>query len=76
MSPRELDVNIKEDFLKRIENLFGVARAKAHQLFTVLKHCMDHRDVVSNWEMDLLTPSFIYLNINFFTQFKNVGEDI
>ncbi|XP_053336833.1 transient receptor potential cation channel subfamily M member 6 isoform X1 [Clarias gariepinus] len=49
---RELDVNIKEDFLKRIENLFGVARAKAHQLFTVLKHCMDHRDVITIFDSE------------------------
>ncbi|KAF5890124.1 transient receptor potential cation channel subfamily M member 6-like isoform X1 [Clarias magur] len=49
---RELDVNIKEDFLKRIENLFGVARMKAHQLFTVLKHCMDHRDVITIFDSE------------------------
>lgn len=48
MSYRELDVNMKEDFLQRIENVFGVARAKAYQLFTLLKHCMEHREAVSN----------------------------
>lgn len=47
ISFRELDVNIKGDFLQRIENVFGVVRTKAHQLFTLLKHCMEHREVVS-----------------------------
>ncbi|KAK3514501.1 hypothetical protein QTP70_018664, partial [Hemibagrus guttatus] len=49
---RELDVNIKEDFLQRIEDVFGVARTKAHQLFTLLKHCMEHREVITIYDSE------------------------
>lgn len=50
MCVRELDLNMKDDFLHRIENVFGVTRTKAFQLFTLLKHCMEHRDGVSKLE--------------------------
>ncbi|XP_026996995.2 transient receptor potential cation channel subfamily M member 6 isoform X1 [Tachysurus fulvidraco] len=49
---RELDVNMKEDFLKRIENVFGVAKMKAYQLFTLLKHCMEHRELITIFDSD------------------------
>ncbi|XP_058231170.1 transient receptor potential cation channel subfamily M member 6 isoform X2 [Hemibagrus wyckioides] len=49
---RELDVNMKEDFLQRIENVFGVARTKAHQLFALLKHCMEHREVITIFDSE------------------------
>ncbi|KAF4074612.1 hypothetical protein AMELA_G00241320 [Ameiurus melas] len=49
---RELDVNIKEDFLQRIENVFGVTRMKAYQFFTLLKHCMEHRDAITIFDSD------------------------
>ncbi|MCJ8746709.1 hypothetical protein PDJAM_G00144810 [Pangasius djambal] len=49
---RELDVNIKEDFLQRIEKVFGVVRTKAYQLFTLLKHCMKHREAITIFDSE------------------------
>ncbi|KAF7687620.1 hypothetical protein HF521_014848 [Silurus meridionalis] len=49
---RELDANMKEDFLQRIENVFGAARAKAYQLFTLLKHCMQHREAITIFDSE------------------------
>uniref|UniRef100_A0AAR2IHK7 Transient receptor potential cation channel, subfamily M, member 6 n=1 Tax=Pygocentrus nattereri TaxID=42514 RepID=A0AAR2IHK7_PYGNA len=42
-----LDTHIKEDFLLRIQGVFGVARPEASQLFGLLTDCMEHRDAVS-----------------------------
>lgn len=44
---RQLDADIKEDFLGRIGNVFGVDRAEASQLYNLLLQCMDHRESVS-----------------------------
>ncbi|KAL7836321.1 hypothetical protein AOLI_G00276050 [Acnodon oligacanthus] len=41
---RKLDAHIKEDFLLRIQGVFGVARPEASQLFSLLTDCMEHRD--------------------------------
>ncbi len=43
---RQLHADIKEDFLVRIEAVFGVERADASQLYDVLLQCMDHRESV------------------------------
>lgn len=44
---RQLAADIKEDFLVRIGNVFGVERAEASQLYNLLEQCMDHRQSVS-----------------------------
>lgn len=44
---RQLDADIKEDFLVRIGDVFGVERAEASQLYNLLLQCMDHRQSVS-----------------------------
>uniref|UniRef100_A0A8C6P820 Transient receptor potential cation channel, subfamily M, member 6 n=1 Tax=Nothobranchius furzeri TaxID=105023 RepID=A0A8C6P820_NOTFU len=41
-----LDEDIKEDFLVRIGDVFGIERAEATDLFTLLQQCMDHRQSV------------------------------
>ncbi|XP_037831421.1 transient receptor potential cation channel subfamily M member 6 isoform X4 [Kryptolebias marmoratus] len=40
---RELDADIKEDFLVRIGDVFGVERTEATRLYGLLQQCMDHR---------------------------------
>uniref|UniRef100_A0A3Q3WXT9 TRPM SLOG domain-containing protein n=1 Tax=Mola mola TaxID=94237 RepID=A0A3Q3WXT9_MOLML len=42
-----LDADIKDDFVIRIEDVFGVKRAEASQLYSALLRCMDHRESVS-----------------------------
>lgn len=44
---RELDADIKEDFLVRIGDMFGVERTEATHLYALLQQCMDHRQSVS-----------------------------
>lgn len=44
---RQLDADIEEDFLGRIEDVFGVERTEAAHLYTLLQQCMDHRQSVS-----------------------------
>ncbi|KAF7667896.1 hypothetical protein LDENG_00042370 [Lucifuga dentata] len=39
----QLDANIKEDFLVKIGNVFGVEKTEASHLYTLLMQCMDHR---------------------------------
>ena len=46
-SCRQLDADIKEDFLVRIGDVFGVERPEASHLYTLLLQCMDHRQSVS-----------------------------
>lgn len=43
----QLDADIKEDFLVRIGDVFGVDRAEALQLYSLILQCMDHRESVS-----------------------------
>uniref|UniRef100_A0AAY5F0L7 non-specific serine/threonine protein kinase n=1 Tax=Electrophorus electricus TaxID=8005 RepID=A0AAY5F0L7_ELEEL len=58
-----LDTDIKEDFLLRVQAVFGVGRPEASQLFTVLTSCMGHREMVSNGisECIFVTLYFILL---------------
>uniref|UniRef100_A0A673CCH1 non-specific serine/threonine protein kinase n=1 Tax=Sphaeramia orbicularis TaxID=375764 RepID=A0A673CCH1_9TELE len=42
-----LDADIKEDFLVRIGEVFGIERSEAVHLYTLLLQCMDHRQSVS-----------------------------
>lgn len=42
-----MDTDIQDDFLVRIEDVFGVERAEASQLYSLLLQCMDHRQSVS-----------------------------
>uniref|UniRef100_A0A672JPF2 non-specific serine/threonine protein kinase n=1 Tax=Salarias fasciatus TaxID=181472 RepID=A0A672JPF2_SALFA len=39
----QLDADIEEDFLVRIERVFAVERTEASHLYTLLLQCMDHR---------------------------------
>uniref|UniRef100_A0A8L0DNS5 non-specific serine/threonine protein kinase n=1 Tax=Oncorhynchus mykiss TaxID=8022 RepID=A0A8L0DNS5_ONCMY len=45
---RQLDTDIKEDFLLRIGGMFGLERADVNQLYNLLMECMDYRQSVSN----------------------------
>lgn len=44
---RQLQADIKDNFLIRIEDVFGVKRAEASELYSLLLQCMDHRQSVS-----------------------------
>lgn len=44
---RELEADIKEDFLVRIGQAFGVDQSEASHLYSLLLQCMDHRQSVS-----------------------------
>lgn len=43
---RQLDADIKEGFLLRIGEVFGVDRKEASRLCALLLECMDHRQSV------------------------------
>uniref|UniRef100_A0A8D0AD59 non-specific serine/threonine protein kinase n=1 Tax=Sander lucioperca TaxID=283035 RepID=A0A8D0AD59_SANLU len=43
---RQLDADIKEDFVVRIGDVFGVETAEASQLCSLLLQCMDHRQSI------------------------------
>uniref|UniRef100_A0A8C4DRJ7 non-specific serine/threonine protein kinase n=1 Tax=Dicentrarchus labrax TaxID=13489 RepID=A0A8C4DRJ7_DICLA len=49
---RFLDPDIKEDFLVRIGNVFGVEREEASQLYDVLQQCMDHRQSITIFDSE------------------------
>ncbi|XP_051278694.1 transient receptor potential cation channel subfamily M member 6 isoform X2 [Dicentrarchus labrax] len=49
---RQLDPDIKEDFLVRIGNVFGVEREEASQLYDVLQQCMDHRQSITIFDSE------------------------
>ncbi|XP_060893733.1 transient receptor potential cation channel subfamily M member 6 isoform X3 [Labrus mixtus] len=56
---RQLDADIKEDFLVRIGDVFGVEGADASQLFDLLLRCMDHRQSITIFDSeseDHITP--------------------
>ncbi|KAM7018494.1 transient receptor potential cation channel subfamily M member 6 isoform 2-T2 [Tautogolabrus adspersus] len=56
---RQLDADIKEDFLVRIGDVFGVEGAEASQLFDLLLQCMDHRQSITIFDSeseDQMTP--------------------
>ncbi|XP_047447059.1 transient receptor potential cation channel subfamily M member 6 isoform X2 [Mugil cephalus] len=43
----QLEADIKEDFLVRIGDVFGVERTEATHLYTLLLQCMDHRQSIT-----------------------------
>ncbi|KAL6465938.1 hypothetical protein MHYP_G00260710 [Metynnis hypsauchen] len=49
---RKLDAHIKEDFLLRIQGVFGVARPEASRLFSLLTDCMEHRDAITIFDSE------------------------
>uniref|UniRef100_A0A8C4DVT5 non-specific serine/threonine protein kinase n=1 Tax=Dicentrarchus labrax TaxID=13489 RepID=A0A8C4DVT5_DICLA len=51
-SIEQLDPDIKEDFLVRIGNVFGVEREEASQLYDVLQQCMDHRQSITIFDSE------------------------
>ncbi|XP_063753308.1 transient receptor potential cation channel subfamily M member 6 isoform X2 [Eleginops maclovinus] len=51
-SDRQLDADIKEDFLVRIGDVFGVEMAEASQLYTLLLQCMDHRQSITIFDSE------------------------
>uniref|UniRef100_UPI0037E96C00 transient receptor potential cation channel subfamily M member 6 n=1 Tax=Semicossyphus pulcher TaxID=241346 RepID=UPI0037E96C00 len=56
---RQLDNDLKEDFLVRIRDVFGVEGAEASQLFDLLQQCMDHRQSITIFDSeseDQMTP--------------------
>lgn len=44
---RQLDSDIRDNFLIMIEIVFGFGRAEASQMYNLLLQCMDHRQSVS-----------------------------
>ncbi|KAM4578723.1 transient receptor potential cation channel subfamily M member 6 [Fundulus diaphanus] len=49
---RQLDADIKEDFLGRIADVFGVERTEAVHLYTLLQQCMDHRQSITVFDSE------------------------
>ncbi|XP_030647683.1 transient receptor potential cation channel subfamily M member 6 [Chanos chanos] len=50
---RQLEPDIKQDFLERIQSMFnGVDSAEASRLFNLLMDCMKYRDYISIFDMD------------------------
>ncbi|XP_040010255.1 transient receptor potential cation channel subfamily M member 6 isoform X2 [Xiphias gladius] len=49
---RQLDADIKEDFLVRIGDVFGVDRAEASHLYTLFLQCMDHRQSITIFDSE------------------------
>nr|XP_046242836.1 transient receptor potential cation channel subfamily M member 6 isoform X2 [Scatophagus argus] len=49
---RQLEADIKEDFLVRIEHVFAVERAEASELYSLLLQCMDHRESITIFDSE------------------------
>ncbi|XP_067376278.1 transient receptor potential cation channel subfamily M member 6 isoform X3 [Channa argus] len=49
---RQLDTDIKEDFLVRIGDVFGVEREEVLQLYNLLLQCMDHRESITIFDSE------------------------
>ncbi|XP_040898692.1 transient receptor potential cation channel subfamily M member 6 isoform X4 [Toxotes jaculatrix] len=49
---RQLDADIKEDFLVRIGDVFGVDRAEASHLYSLLLQCMDNRQSITIFDSE------------------------
>ncbi|XP_059192629.1 transient receptor potential cation channel subfamily M member 6 [Centropristis striata] len=49
---RQLDADIKEDFLVRIGDVFGVEIAEAAELYGLLLQCMDHRQSITIFDSE------------------------
>ncbi|XP_029960289.1 transient receptor potential cation channel subfamily M member 6 isoform X2 [Salarias fasciatus] len=48
----QLDADIEEDFLVRIERVFAVERTEASHLYTLLLQCMDHRQSITIFDSE------------------------
>ncbi|MEQ2234490.1 hypothetical protein ILYODFUR_032281, partial [Ilyodon furcidens] len=48
----QLDADIKEDFLGRIVDVFGVEGTEAAHLYTLLQQCMDHRHSITIFDSE------------------------
>lgn len=56
---RQLDSDIRDNFLTRIENVFRIGRAEASQLYSLLLQCMNHRQSVSGAaQVNICSPRF------------------
>ncbi|XP_055368101.1 transient receptor potential cation channel subfamily M member 6 isoform X2 [Betta splendens] len=65
VADRQLDADIKEDFLVRIGNVFVVDREEASQLYSLLLQCMDYRDSITIFDSesdDQMTPDTAILS--------------
>uniref|UniRef100_A0A4W5K8E7 non-specific serine/threonine protein kinase n=1 Tax=Hucho hucho TaxID=62062 RepID=A0A4W5K8E7_9TELE len=49
---RQLDTDIKEDFLLRIGGMFGLERADINQLYNLLMECMDYRQSITIFDSE------------------------
>uniref|UniRef100_A0A3Q1EW81 non-specific serine/threonine protein kinase n=1 Tax=Acanthochromis polyacanthus TaxID=80966 RepID=A0A3Q1EW81_9TELE len=49
---RQLDADIEEDFLIRIGDVFGIERAEATHLYTLLLQCIDHRQSITIFDSE------------------------
>ncbi|XP_019717810.1 transient receptor potential cation channel subfamily M member 6 isoform X2 [Hippocampus comes] len=64
-SDRQLDADIKEGFLLRIGEVFGVDRKEASRLCALLLECMDHRQSITIFDSeseDHMAPDAAILN--------------
>uniref|UniRef100_A0A672R584 non-specific serine/threonine protein kinase n=1 Tax=Sinocyclocheilus grahami TaxID=75366 RepID=A0A672R584_SINGR len=49
---RKLDLDIKEDVLLRIQEMFGVERQEASELLNILMECMEHRELITIFDSE------------------------
>ncbi|XP_070293039.1 transient receptor potential cation channel subfamily M member 7 isoform X3 [Salvelinus sp. IW2-2015] len=49
---RQLDTDIKEDFLLRIGGMFGLERADVNQLYNLLMECMDYKQSITIFDSE------------------------
>ncbi|XP_034547988.1 transient receptor potential cation channel subfamily M member 6 isoform X2 [Notolabrus celidotus] len=49
---RQLEADIRADFLVRIEHVFGIEGAEASNLFKLLLQCMDHRQSITIFDSE------------------------
>uniref|UniRef100_A0A3P8ZDJ4 non-specific serine/threonine protein kinase n=1 Tax=Esox lucius TaxID=8010 RepID=A0A3P8ZDJ4_ESOLU len=49
---RQLATDIQEDFLQRIAGMFGLERADARQLYSLLMECMDYRQSITIFDSE------------------------
>uniref|UniRef100_A0A671KQN6 Transient receptor potential cation channel subfamily M member 6-like n=1 Tax=Sinocyclocheilus anshuiensis TaxID=1608454 RepID=A0A671KQN6_9TELE len=47
-----LDLDIKEDVLLRIQEMFGVERQEASELLNILMECMEHRELITIFDSE------------------------
>uniref|UniRef100_A0A8C2PVS2 non-specific serine/threonine protein kinase n=1 Tax=Cyprinus carpio TaxID=7962 RepID=A0A8C2PVS2_CYPCA len=49
---RKLDLDIKEDVLLRIQEMFGVERQEASELLNIIMECMEHRELITIFDSE------------------------